>query len=88
MSLPMVSWGIAGCGWVARDYAGPAIQASCNGRIAAVYDPDAASRTQAVAAFPGVTAHADLGAFHAFLDGLGYPYLPETDNQAYGLFLE
>ena len=31
---------------------------------------------------------ADLDAFHAFLDGLGYPYLPETGNQAYGLFLE
>ena len=30
----------------------------------------------------------DLGAFHEFLDGLGYPYLPETDNQASGLFLE
>ncbi len=31
---------------------------------------------------------ADLDAFHAFLDGLGYPYLPETGNQAFGLFLE
>jgi threonine dehydratase len=31
---------------------------------------------------------ADLGAFHAFLDGLGYPYLPETNNEAFGLFLE
>jgi threonine dehydratase len=31
---------------------------------------------------------ADLAEFHVFLDGLGYPYLPETDNQAYGLFLE
>jgi threonine dehydratase len=30
----------------------------------------------------------DLGAFHAFLDGLGYPYLLESDNDAYGLFLE
>jgi threonine dehydratase len=31
---------------------------------------------------------ADLAEFHAFLEGLGYPYLLETDNQAYGLFLE
>jgi threonine dehydratase len=30
----------------------------------------------------------ELGAFHAFLEGLGYPYLLETDNQAYRLFLE
>ena len=38
MAASVVSWGIAGCGWVARDYAGPAIEASCNGRIAAVYE--------------------------------------------------
>ena len=30
----------------------------------------------------------DVGAFHAFLDGLGYPYLLETGNRAFGLFLE
>jgi threonine dehydratase len=30
----------------------------------------------------------ELGAFQAFLEGLGYPYLLETDNQAYRLFLE
>ena len=30
----------------------------------------------------------DLPAFHAFLEGLGYPYLLELDNQAYRLFLE
>ncbi len=30
---------------------------------------------------------ADLPAFHAFLDGLGYPYTPEQDNPAYACFL-
>jgi len=30
----------------------------------------------------------DLGEFHAFLDALGYPYLLETGNRAYSLFLE
>ncbi len=31
--------------------------------------------------------HGDLDAFHAFLNALGYPYLLETDNQGYELFL-
>jgi threonine dehydratase len=30
----------------------------------------------------------ELGAFHAFLDQLGYPYLLEEDNAAYRLFLD
>ncbi len=30
---------------------------------------------------------ADLPAFRAFLDGLGYPYTPEQDNPAYTFFL-
>ena len=30
----------------------------------------------------------ELGAFKAFLDGLGYPYLAEFGNDAYRLFLE
>ena len=79
MAASVVSWGIAGCGWVARDYAGPAIEASCNGRIAAVYDPDAASRIQATAAFPGVAAHADLGAFLA-TPGLGAIYVASPNH--------
>ena len=29
----------------------------------------------------------DLPAFRAFLDGLGYPYAPESDNPAYRFFL-
>ncbi len=30
---------------------------------------------------------ADLPAFRAFLDELGYPYTPEYDNPAYQFFL-
>ncbi len=35
-----IGWGIAGCGWVARDYGAPAIASSGNGRLVALYDPD------------------------------------------------
>ncbi len=41
--VDVVGWGIAGCGWVARDYGAPAIAASGNGRLLALYDPDPAS---------------------------------------------
>ncbi|MBC7801132.1 MAG: Gfo/Idh/MocA family oxidoreductase [Gemmatimonadaceae bacterium] len=73
-----VNWGIAGCGWVARDYVGPAIQASRNGRIAALFDTADASRTQAAALFGG-TAHADLGAFLA-TPGLGAVYVASPNH--------
>ncbi len=46
-----LGWGIAGCGWVARDYVGPAIQQSDNGTLVACYDPSPASRARAEAAF-------------------------------------
>ncbi len=59
---PGINWGIAGCGWVARDYVGPAIAQSANGRIAALYDPDAASLAAAHALF-GAPATQDLAAF-------------------------
>ncbi len=58
----MVNWGIAGCGWVARDYVGPAIQASRNGRLAAVFDPAPASLQQAATLF-GVPAHTGIDDF-------------------------
>ncbi len=60
-----LDWGIMGCGWVARDYAGPAIAASGNGRVAALYDPNAASLTRAGVLFPEAVAHSDLAAFLA-----------------------
>ena len=81
----MVNWGIAGCGWVARDYAGPAIQASRNGRLAAVFDPAAASLQQASARF-GVPAHANLDAFLA-TPGLGAVYVA-APNHAHRVLVE
>ena len=43
-------WGILGCGWVARDYGGPAIRQSANGVLVGAFDPDPAARRQAEAA--------------------------------------
>lgn len=74
-----LNWGIMGCGWVARDYAGPAIAASGNGRLAALYDPNPASLARAAALFPEAVAHADLGAFLA-MPGLGAAYIAAPNN--------
>ena len=60
-----IAWGIAGCGWVARDYVGPAIAASTRCKLAALHDrsPDALAR--AAALFPQATPYADPAAFFA-----------------------
>ena len=81
----MVRWGIAGCGWVARDYVGPAIQASANGELAAVFDPDPVSRHRAAQAF-GVPAFADMGEFLA-TPGLGAVYVA-APNHAHRVLVE
>ena len=62
MVTEIASWGIAGCGWVARDYVGPAIQASRNGRLAALFDPAPASLQQAAGLFQA-PAHSNLESF-------------------------
>jgi len=36
-----LGWGVVGCGWVARDYGVPGIVESSNGRVSALFDPDA-----------------------------------------------
>ena len=59
-----LGWGIAGCGWVARDYVGPAIQDSANGELVALYDPDSASRHRAKQLF-GAPSFDQLDAFLA-----------------------
>lgn len=59
-----MSWGVAGCGWVARDFGAPGIGAD---RIVALLDPDAASRDR-VAARPDAVSTDDL---HAFLAAPG-----------------
>ncbi len=72
----MVRWGIAGCGWVAHDFAAPAIAASVNGTLAAVHDHDPA----AMARF-GAPAFADLGALLAGVDAL-YVATPNHAHRA------
>ena len=73
----VLPWGIAGCGWVARDYVAPAIQASRNGRIAALYDPSPAALQKA--SHFGAPAHADLDAFLA-TPGLGAVYVASPNH--------
>ena len=55
-----VSWGVAGFGWVARDYMLPGLRAA-GGRLAAVHDPSPGARAAGEA--EGATGFADLGAF-------------------------
>ena len=73
-----LGWGIAGCGWVARDYVGPAMQASCNGHVAALYDLSPGSLRQAAALFDA-PAHADLDSFLA-TPGLGAVYVAAPNH--------
>ena len=65
-----VRWGIAGCGWVARDYAAPAIRASGNGVLAAAYDISAAQTADLCRAYPGARACADPGDFLGSIDAV------------------
>lgn len=75
-----LGWGIAGCGWVARDYVAPAIAAARNGHLVATYDPDPAARV------PGVAAHTGLDAFLA-APGLGAVYVA-APNHAHRALVE
>ncbi len=61
-----VRWGIAGFGWVARDFMAPAIRRAGD-RLAAVADPDAAAAAEARAL--GATGHATIDALVADPDG-------------------
>jgi 1,5-anhydro-D-fructose reductase (1,5-anhydro-D-mannitol-forming) len=55
-----LAWGIAGYGWVARDYIAPAILKAPNARLVAVCDPDPSARA-AADRLPGALVWADLG---------------------------
>jgi len=54
-----IGWGIVGYGWVARDYAAPAILAAGH-TVRAVCDPGAAARDAARGAHPAASLHAGL----------------------------
>ena len=66
----MIRWGIAGTGWVARDYVAPAIAASTNGMLAALYDLSDVSLNRAAALFPQAIAFSDPAAFFAAIDAV------------------
>jgi 1,5-anhydro-D-fructose reductase (1,5-anhydro-D-mannitol-forming) len=55
----VLAWGVAGYGWVARDYVAPAILKAPNARLVAVCDPDPSARA-AADRLPGVLVWADL----------------------------
>ncbi len=44
---PTVRWGVAGCGWVARDYVLPALVAAENCEVVALLDPDPGALAEA-----------------------------------------
>ena len=75
-----VGWGVAGCGWVARDHALPALLATAGARVVALHDrdPAALARVDADAA-----ATADLDAFLATpgLDAV-YVAVPNAAHRA------
>ena len=76
-----LGWGIAGCGWVARAYAAPAIRASCNGTLLAIYDASEQALKRAREDLPDVACHASLESFLA-TKGLQAIYIA-TSNHAH-----
>ena len=60
--MQRLGWGVIGFGWVARDFAAPAILAA-GGRLVAIADPDPQARRAGAAL--GANAHADMTAMLA-----------------------
>lgn len=75
-----VQWGLLGCGWVARDYIGPAIRTSRNAALCITCDPDP---TAMIADVPSGT---DLATFLA-TPGLEAVYVA-APNHLHGLLVE
>ncbi len=83
--MPRLGWGIAGCGWVARDYVAPAIESSANGQLVAMFDPDPVSRHRMGQSF-GAPVHGSIEAFLA-TPGLGAVYVA-APNHAHRALVE
>ena len=81
-----LGWGVAGTGWVARDYVIPAILASSNGALLALHDADPAALARAAALAPDAAAAASLAAFLA-TPGLQAVYVA-TPNDAHRPLVE
>ncbi len=82
--MAMVGWGIAGTGWVARDYVAPAIIASTNGCLLALHDRDRAALD--AMPHPEAVRSMDLDAFLA-TPGLEAVYVA-TPNHAHRALVE
>jgi len=61
--IPLVNWGILGCGWVARDYVAPGIINAPNARLLALSDPDRDAMQAVAALMSGTAASHDLDKF-------------------------
>jgi len=59
-AVSAVGWGVAGCGWVARDHALPALAATPGARVVALHDRDPGAMARTGVDAP---AHTDLDAF-------------------------
>ena len=62
ISSRKLRWGVAGCGWVARDYVLPALDAAPNCEVVALLDPDP-ERLVSVGTAPDAGRHTNLDAF-------------------------
>ena len=60
-----VRWGVAGCGWVARDFVLPALGAARNCEVVALLDPNPEALRDAGLQFPDAEAYSDGDAFFA-----------------------
>ena len=61
-------WGIAGCGWVARDYVAPAVVQSTNGVLAALHDVSLPALERMADLFPDAKACETLADFFGGID--------------------
>lgn len=81
--MSTVGWGVAGCGWVARDHALPALHAIPRARVVALHDVSAEAMVRTDVAAPHQT---DLAAFLAS-PGLQAVYVA-TPNSSHRVLVE
>ncbi len=86
MDAARLGWGIAGFGWVARDFAAPAIRDSRNGTLLAVYDESPIALDHARRDIKTAVCHARLADFLA-TPGLQAVYIA-TPNHAHRMLAE
>ena len=62
MKHQTIRWGLAGCGWVARDYVAPALRAAPSASLVALCDPDVAACRRIADATPHAATFSDIDA--------------------------